>query len=325
MRDLGPDLLDWYQQTCQMDEPWLVRDGRTLTWWPYAFRQTVTAALPRRSFDTDITRVVAVTPVSSGAPADAPIEAILVGANVQASYSALVFDPPSRAFFTGTAACFHEGNQRWLRSLFAVGAALQVAIPHGLEAAAFEMLGTPDLAVHPVSGRRTEADDMLGLVNAVQALGREPNPFGPVAYAMAADTLGELGVGAQADGESLAVVLPAEHLDGTFTVVLNNAEHPGFGNGLFVMQMAPPVPGVASLAMYANDLNRRELLEPVETHAFGAWLRGPQGELNHVSFITADVLAMAGDGQAALIANLVFNEMTRARWLDDSWAPGAEA
>jgi hypothetical protein len=323
MRDLGPDLLDWYQRTCQGDKPWLVRDGRTLTWWPYAFRQTVTAAVSRRSLDTDFTRVVAVTPISSAAPEDAPVEAILFGANVQASYSAMVFDPEARAFFTGTAACFHDGNERWLRSLFATGAALQVAIPHGLEPAAFETLGTPDLAVHPVSGRRLEPDDMLGLVDAVQARGREPNPLGPGAYATAARTLGELGVSARADGESLTLALPAEHLDGAFTVVLNNAEHPGFGNGLFVMQVAPPIPGAASLAMYANDLNRRELLEPVDMHSFGAWLRGPQGELNHVAFITADMLAMAGDGQAALMANLVFNEMTRARWLDDAWNSAA--
>jgi hypothetical protein len=129
----------------------------------------------------------------------------------------------------------------------------------------------------------------------------------------------ELGIAARAEGDSIVVVLPAEHLDGGFTVVVNNAEHPGFGNGLFVMQVAPSIPEVVSLAMFANDLNRRELLEPVDTHALGAWLQGPQGELNHVAFITADMLALAGQGQAALIANLVFNEMTRARWLDDAW------
>ena len=325
MRDLGPELLDWYRETCQMDAPWLVRDGRSLTWWPYAFRQTVTAAQPRHSSGADITRVVAVTPISAGAPEDAPIEAILFGANVQASYSAMIFDPEHRAFFTGMAACFHEGNERWLRSIFAVGGVLQVAVPHGLEQAAFEMLGTPDLAGHPVSGRRPEPDDIIGVVNAVQARGHEPNPIGPVAYALAASRLVELGIAARAEGESIVVVLPAEHLDGGFTVVVNNAEHPGFGNGLFVMQVAPSIPEVVSLAMFANDLNRRELLEPVDTHALGAWLQGPEGELNHVAFITADMLALAGQGQAALIANLVFNEMTRARWLDDAWMAGPTA
>jgi hypothetical protein len=320
VRDLGLDILDWYRDTCQMDEPWLVRDGRTLTWWPYAFRQTVAAALPRRSFDADVTRLVAVTPISTGAPDDAPVEAILLGANVQAGYSAMVFDPAHRAFFTGTAATFHEGNERWLRGLFADGCALQVAIPHGLEPAAFDVLGAPDLAGHPVSGRRAEPDEMLGLVDAVRARGKEPNPIGPAAYATAAAGLGELGIVAQADGPSLGLALPAEHLGGTFTIVLNNAEHPGFGNGLFVMLVAPAIPGVESLAMYANDLNRRELLEPVDMHSFGAWLKSPDGDLDHVAFITADMLAMAGEGQAALIANLVFNEMTRARWLDDAWA-----
>jgi hypothetical protein len=231
----------------------------------------------------------------------------------------MVFDPEARAFFTGTAACFHEGNERWLRSLFAVAGVLQVAVPHGLERAAFDMLGTPDLAVHPVSGRRLEPDDIIGVVNAVQARGREPNPVGAQAFAAAATRLAGLGVAARATGESLVMMLPAEHLEGAFTVVVNNAEHPGFGNGLFVMLVAPEVPGVDALAMYANDLNRRELLEPVDMHSFGAWLRGPEGELNHVAFVTADMLAMAGDGQAALIANLVFNEMTRARWLDAAW------
>jgi len=321
MHDLGPELLDWYRETCQMDAPWLVREDRTLTWWPYAFRQTVTAAPPRRSYSADITRLVAVTPISSGAPEDAPIELILFGANVQASYSAMVFDPEQRAFFTGTAACFHEGNERWLRAIFAVGGVLQVAVPHGLERAAFDMLGTPDLAGHPVSGRRPEPDDMIGVVNAVQAKGQEPNPLGPDAFAAAAARLTEQGIAARAEGESLAVRLAAEHLAGSFTLVLNTAEHPGFGNGLFVMLVAPEVPDVASLAMYANDLNRRELLEPVDMHSLGAWLKGPEGELNHVAFLTADVVGMAGPGtgQAALIANLVFNEMTRARWLDDTW------
>jgi len=319
MRDLGPGILDWYERTCQVDETWRLREGRSLTWWPYAFRQVVTAEPPRQSLDATVTRVTAVTPISTGVPDDAPVEVVLFGSNVQASYSAMVFDPGRRAFFTSTAACFHEGNETWLRRLFAVAGVLQVAVPHGLERAAFDLLGAPDIAGHPVSGRRPEPDDIIGIVNAVQAKGREPNPLGRGVYAAAAAKLAELGIKARQEGESLVLILPAEHLEGGFTIVVNNAEHPGFGNGLFLLQIAPAIPGQASLAMYANDLNLRELTEPVDTHAFGAWLKGPQDELNHVAFITADMLDMPEQAQVALLVNLVFNEMLRARWLDDSW------
>ena len=322
MTDMGTGLLDWYQQSCGMEQEWLVREGRSLTWWPHQFRQTVVAQPPRLSHEEQVTRLVSTTPLAVNVPDDAPLELLIRAGNMEASFSALVFDPVTRSFRIGLAASFHQGNAAWLRSLFAVGSVLQVALPHGMppESMTGSGMGQPDLAPHPRSGLRASPDEMLTLPGATQQAGARPPLVTEQVCKEAARMLKGLGIPAKADGDALTVVTPLQNTKEMATTLLMQNRHPGFGNGLFILDTPNLEVAEDKVTMLANRLNLRELTEPVDQHAFGAWVAGPKDQLQHVAFITSDVLA--GFGQAslpAMLVNLALNEVGRLYWLDASW------
>jgi hypothetical protein len=65
--DLGPELLDWIDGLFQIDDDWRVREARSLTCWPFRFRQQITADVPRTSFGEETTRLtISSTPLERG-------------------------------------------------------------------------------------------------------------------------------------------------------------------------------------------------------------------------------------------------------------------
>lgn len=321
MTDLGIELLDWLEATLQLDPPWRVRDGRSLTWWPYRYRQQLVADSPRPSAGERITRLTAVTPLLTGiADADAAY-ARTGAANGMASLSAMVFDPATGLLAAHTAASFHGGNRGWLAPLFASAAALQIAVASESDPEAFAggLGGTLDWAPHPSSGERPEPDDMLNVTSLYQRAGLEPTRMTGGDYAAAAGELARIGSLAETAGTHLTVHVAAPRLGGRSRIVVENSRHPGFGNGLFVLVDAPELPARCDLSRLANDLNRFEVAERIDGHAFGAWTPREDG-LFHVAFYPNLLFAQDGArSRQARLLNLVLDEVSRARWLDRTW------
>ena len=228
-----------------------------------------------------------------------------------------MFDPRSRTLSWGTAATFHEGNEGWLKRIFAIAAALQVAMPHALMGSALPTaaIGMPDHTPHPRNGARPDLDDMLNLHLVTRDAGTRPCLITKRHLAEAAGILRDSGFDAAADGSSLVVNLPMERSRGVAQIQLDLGRHPDFGNGLLTL-VIPPQPAVPDMAAYANNLNLAELTDAPDQHVLGAWLAEPKGGLRHVGFITADVLAALEGGYEALLVNVALNEVIRLRWLE---------
>ena len=93
MIDLGPELLDWIDRLYQIDAEWRVREERSLTWWPFVFRQQIVADIPQESFGEDVTRLTATTPLLTNVPDDDVTYKLLLGMNYLATFSAIIYEP----------------------------------------------------------------------------------------------------------------------------------------------------------------------------------------------------------------------------------------
>lgn len=245
MIDLGPELLDWIDRLYQIDAEWRVREERSLTWWPFVFRQQIVADIPQESFGEDVTRLTATTPLLTNVPDDDVTYKLLLGMNYLATFSAIIYEPERSVVQIRTAASFYPGNRGWLGQFFASAAILQVAVPHGMDPEPFTdgRLGTFDVVPHPTSGQRMTPDDMLNVVSLYQGAGRGLNVIDARVYKVAAAGLEASGLEVSVEKTALEIRVPATRLSGASTIHIDDSPHPGFGNGLFVLLKAPEIPG----------------------------------------------------------------------------------
>jgi hypothetical protein len=321
MSDLAPELLNWFDDHLRPGADFCVRDARAWTRWPFRYRQQIEVGEPRLDRDAIATRVVATTPlVAQVRDVDTALE-MAMGSNCVASLSAIVVDETARTVRLACAASLRPRNKPWLIEVFGEVAKLQIAVPElgDPDALAAGFGGVPDLAPHPSSGPRAEPWPGLDVVEAYQQAGIEAGRTTQGMYAAAAGHLHAMGIPARADGTSLAVGADTRNLGGPARITLENATHPGFGNGLLAVLRAPGAADAANPARVANELNRRELWERLDGQSFGAWSYDEAG-LGHLVFYPNRLIPGGEAERRARIVNCVLDEARRLAWLDGVWA-----
>ena len=320
MTDLGPELLNWLNVTLHPAPPWTVREDRAITRWAWRFRQRIDMTPTVEHDGTPTTRVTAVTPLVSAVEDVERALAHVAAANRVASLSAVVLEPGTGTVALACAAWVRQANKPWLLSLLGAAITLQLAVPEASDpdALAAGFGGVADLAPHPVSGPRNEPDPALEIVAAVQEAGLRPSRLPARDFGVVVGHLAELRIPARADGARLEVGADTFNLGGQARIVLENATHPGFGNGLLALLRVPMVAGTSEAERLANDLNRYELADRVGGTAFGAWSTDDAG-LAHVTFFPNHVLPRPEAERRARLVNGVLDEIGRLQWLDAAW------
>ena len=326
MTDLAPELLAWLDEALRPGDAWRVRDERAWTRWPYRYRQRVDIGGPRLDRDAMATRVVATTPLVAGISDPELALEMAVGANRVASLSAVIVDEAAGTVALVCAASIRPLNKTWLLPVLGEVLKLQVAVPElgDPEALAAGFGGRPDLAPHPASGPRASAHPELRVVEAYQGAGLETGRIRHGTFAATVGDLHSLGIPASADGTRLEVGADTFHLGGPARIVVENATHPGFGNGLLAVLRIPSAPAAAHLARAVNELNRRELWERIDGQTFGAWALDDEG-LGHLTFLPNRLLPGPEPDRRARLVNSILDEVRRLQWLDAVWVGVAAA
>ena len=320
MSDLAPEVLNWLDDHLRPGDAFRVREARTWTRWPFRYRQRVEVGPERLDRDAMATRVVATTPlVARVRDLDAAL-AMAVGSNRVASLSAIVVDEAERTVALACAASIRPLNKPWLLPVLGEVLKLQVAVPElgDPEALAEGFGGLPDLAAHPVGGPRLETHPELAVVEAYQRAGLEPGRISPGMYAAVVGDLASRGIPSTADGTTLMVGADTFNLGGPARITLENATHPGFGNGLLAVLRAPGAESAADPERAVNDLNRRELWGRIDGQSFGAWSYD-DGGLGHVVFYPNRLIPGGEAERRARLINSVLDEARRLTWLDQVW------
>jgi hypothetical protein len=321
MTDLAPELLNWLDDHLRPGDEFRVREERAWTRWPHRYRQHVEVGQPHVDRDATATRVVATTPLVAAIEDIPTALALAVGSNRVASLSAVVVDETAQTVVLACAASIRPRNKAWLLPVLGEVLKLQVAVPElgDPHALAEGFGGIEDLAAHPASGPRPEPQPEMAVVEAYQRAGLETGRVTRGVYAGSVGDLHGMGIPAVADGTTLTVGADTFNLGGPARITLENATHPGFGNGLLAVLRASTAPAASDPAWAANELNRRELWERLDGQSFGAWSFDESG-LGHLVFYPNRLIPGGEPERRARVVNCVLDEARRLAWLDQVWS-----
>lgn len=290
MSDLVSRALDKIATTLMIDDEWMVRSERELTWTGHRLGQTFSVKGPYENNGVHVCRVSSTVPVVVSPQAE-NLDGILGLENWLAVADSLVWHPTEGLVTSHVAAVFHEETFDWRLSQFISLAIIQlVFLEARAEALSDSLRGHPAYWVHPQSGQREIPDDMLNVVAAIfQPAGQEPSRF------MSADDFH--AVESWLDGtpfysmggsqEGISIEVPFGTDDTSLIRLRSDQMHPQLGSGLLVtLQIRlQGEAGKRTLAGIAADLNWREC-EAAGMHQYGAWhVRERDDMLTHVHFL----------------------------------------
>src|SRR6266540_1801616 len=97
MSDVGPGVLDKLQGTLPADPAWLMREARTLMWWPCELRQVIGLGEPRTDLDMSLCKLTIITRLIEDVSMSAKMVRALAVVNRMACASALIHDDADRS------------------------------------------------------------------------------------------------------------------------------------------------------------------------------------------------------------------------------------
>jgi hypothetical protein len=343
--DDGPAVLDQIRADLQMDDEWIVRTPRSLTWWGAPIPIRFTVARPRQvQGDPTIKLTIAAT-VLVDVPSDTPtVLAVLNDVNRTASTGALVWLQDERRVDIFLTHYAHPG----VEPITHVMSALALLVyGEGVGRARFlaeKLGGTPNIVAHPVSGVRDDHDEMMTFTETqVLPVGRRPNQWGEGELVHLAGYITDNGIGiSTGDADGLTVEFPLARDEREIYLRLRShvayagefgedpiapffstptglgqllcVEHPLYGNGLLSLlrfQIRTRGDGLA----FAIDFNLGEYRSRTGFPAIGAWCADENDGLVQNGFVPnyyhRDWVAL----------NLALWAGTRTRWAFEAMAP----
>ena len=173
--DPGLLAVDAVYRALSVDEEWSDFQGRGFAWWGEDLMQHVWASEQVVSRGELITAVHAETVILQDITSD-HAQDLIASMGPFPTLNAFIFDPQERTLKMRATVYVHEQNYEWLSKLFCLAAALQASEAQAkIDNGVAEIFGaSPPAVVHPRSGRRRAADDMLYIGFDVAAAGRDP-------------------------------------------------------------------------------------------------------------------------------------------------------
>jgi hypothetical protein len=317
--DLGQAALQTIFKDLQIDEKWSTHRDRAFTWIAHRMEQTITVSRPIQDDEVSLYLLTAETVVVNGVGALEPVvEQTLSDVNRFAFGSCYSYDKSKRCIVATTRCWVHEGTKDWRTPIFGMYAIGQLCFAETeADYLADRFRGSVAVCVHPQSGLRQVADDMLNAVDELFAPAgleasryRNEFEFDTVADAAKLSAFAAT-LGATADG----IALECSFDDYTaIAIVSSEAKHRRLGAGLSVRLHLPMEITDQDGARIAAALNRYERDDAPEPHHTGAWCVdiGPLGNraVTYRSFMPNCMY------QSGLILDVSTACVARMRWAD---------
>lgn len=319
--ELGTQLLDGIYRDLMIDTEWSVREPRGFTWWGHRLAQRVTVDLPRVDNGSSIVRVRAETDMLKDVPEAADTPKKIAVLNAMATMSACVWDRDQKTVSLVCTIYAHDENARFAAHLAKGAVAIQAADAHlKVDGLAEVFHARPNESRHPLSGARSEPDDMLNAIDMFAKIGRGTSPYGSNLERVI-DVLSSLGVLATGGAFGLTAEFdfsdarPAV-LGGSGTALFQietTTPHPQLGSGALMTLKLPPAWPVAIAAAIATRLNVAEAGDEfVRANLLGGWCIAPDdGSVTYTGFLPT---GLHGSG---LLENIVLSNGVRSRWAAD--------
>ena len=299
--DLGLWLIAELYQRLFIDDEWVVRRPRGFTWWSYRLAQHVDAepVVFRGGRPTCMVRIWTEV-VNNVGPEHDPALLVTVP-NMQATLSAVVWDPERRTLVDHCSYLVDEDNAVAARWVLPVAAVLQNTSAHSrAHALAQEVSGIPAESQHPTSGPRPAADELLTAPQSVIVPDpRQRSTFPATLDDDLATAIAEYGISGCIVGDELTCELPfngarplallkvGSTVETSLLEVFADMDHPQFGAGALMTLSLPVTLDPDRVASAANHLN---LAEAGDSTTFagtllGAWCPDPRA-VNRLAFNT---------------------------------------
>lgn len=328
--DAGDAILDQLQEQLMMDEHWIDRGDRRLTWWGGPLPIVISVAEPRLSFGDPTIKVTATCTILESTRIDFEDAcALLSGLNTVNAGTSLWVDPADGSLHGTVTHYAHDGNQAVLDNrIFALLILMNYGNSLGKAEHLEEMLdGTQPTIAHPESGLRTDYDELTSYPEFVAMEGNKANRWKDAGLDMAADWFrtqgfltndGATGLttelpysSAVPAAEQAALGLTRDGLTALYQQILDEP-HPFAGQGLLSLLRLPDRPDEIEVPTLANGLNWAEANQLTGFPAWGAWTATPDGDgLAHALFCPS-VMARPG-----LSMTIGFYSALRVLWAQE--------
>jgi hypothetical protein len=270
-----------------VDDEWVVVEGVDWTWWPTAAPIRISVGPPKLIYGDVTYRITARCPLVENLDLDdSDRMARLALMNREASLFALVRGPDSGTIDAVCAFSAHAGNETaWVP--FSAALVLMANFGRSVNQLADRFSGSPVSVPHPISGLRSEADELAYFVQDVILPDDEQGRFADDASAVdfrqwpgcalqLVDDHSRLGQAELAFYNDLPVI-SARSLGWTLGTSLvqvdGEAHHPELGHGMLgtlsLPDLEPFPPHFAAIA--AELMNEREASEETGFAFMGAW------------------------------------------------------
>ena len=270
-----------------VDEEWIVIEGADWTWWPTAAPIQISVGPPKVVLGDVTYRVTARCPLVENVDLDDVDRIARLNLwNSEASLFALVYEPDTSTIDAVCSFSAHAGNETiWVP--FSAALVLMANYGRAVEPLADEFSGRPMRAPHPISGVRTDADELAYFVQNVPPSDDHQGRFAEDASSVnfrqwpgyVHQAPNDHPGGSQAE-LAFYYDVPAMATNklgwllGTSLIQLDgNTDHPALGNGMTIRLSIPDLepfpPHFAAIA--AETMNAREACEPTGFSFMGAW------------------------------------------------------
>jgi hypothetical protein len=324
--DLGLLLVDELYQRLFIDDEWAVRRARGFTWWSYRLAQHVEAgpAIVRGGRTTCLVRIW--TEVVNNVDQERDPALVVTQPNMQATLSALVWDPGRRTLTDHCSYLVDQDNAAAARWILPVAAVLQNAAAHSrAHALAQAVSGVPAESNHPTSGPRPVADELLTApASVIVPDPRQRSTFPAALDDELATAMAEYGVSGCIARDELTCELPfngarpqalltvGSTVETSLLEVFADMDHPQFGAGALITLSLPVAMDPGRVASAANHLNLAEAGGSA-AHAgtlLGAWCPDPR-TAERLVFNTFLPTVL---GKPGFVDRLIAFEMLRSRF-----------
>jgi hypothetical protein len=319
MEDIGLRAVYGVFEQLQVDDEWSNREDRMFSWIAHRLQQTMRASPVSVEGSLVLARLEAHTVVVDNVTVDqTSVNRLLALLNRHSLGSAYSYEPGAAQVTASTGAWIHEETFAWRLPQLATFVALQLGVAEA-EAAyiAAKTGGVVAARQHPVSGRRNEPDDMLGLLDTLVAReGRKPSRFKDkwdmeniehiVNRLTGAATLGSTENG-------LAIEVAFGNLT-SLTELKPEEPHRRAGAGIRIRTRLPLPLTEDEAADHANAFNLAEARGASETTHYGAWCWdswGPGDVTLAYQVFIPNMLYRVGIAQ-----DIALSMLKRARWVD---------
>ena len=322
--DAGNDVVEGTFGRLEIDDEWSISIRRDFAWWGHRLRQRIWST---SGYDDDgivIHRVFVVSDlvrnIKSG---QSDVDQLLGPMGALAIGSARVFDPTEKTIRLWTAVTVHAEIVEWMISLFSSLAIIQaIEAANRAEITAEVVGGDIDLSAHPSSGERSEADEMMHIVdNAFIPAGQRPSPWsGSEELDQIRESLNKLNCFSTGNRTGLTAEFPIGSTTSMMQVITGE-KNPVIGSGVGILLQLPLWGSAERAAMMAGVLNRAEANRHTPGHLIGSWCSKTIGERSNPTFASFIPAALY---QPGLLTNLVFSAAVRAQWVGRTLNPDAD-